>query len=95
MALVDIMLPGPDGFSLMEYFNYYHVPVIFLTAMGDVQDKVRGLKLGAEDYMVKPFEIIELLARVERVLRRYSDSDQAKCTGCGTCKEKCPVKIIK
>ena len=68
LALVDIMLPGPDGFSLMEYFNYYHVPVIFLTAMGDVQDKVRGLKLGAEDYMVKPFEIIELLARVERVL---------------------------
>ena len=46
LALVDIMLPGPDGFSLMEYFNYYHVPVIFLTAMGDVQDKVRGLKLG-------------------------------------------------
>ena len=62
LALVDIMLPGPDGFSLMEYFNYYHVPVIFLTAMGDVQDKVKGLKLGAEDYMVKPFEIIELLA---------------------------------
>lgn len=76
LALVDIMLPGPDGFSLMEYFNYYHVPVIFLTAMGDVQDKVRGLKLGAEDYMVKPFEIIELLARVERVLRRYNKVSQ-------------------
>ena len=64
LALVDIMLPGPDGFSLMEYFNYYQVPVIFLTAMGDVQDKVKGLKLGAEDYMVKPFEIIELLILV-------------------------------
>ena len=76
LALVDIMLPGPDGFSLMEYFNYYHVPVIFLTAMGDVQDKVKGLKLGAEDYMVKPFEIIELLARVERVLRRYNKVSQ-------------------
>lgn len=76
LALVDIMLPGSDGFSLMEYFNYYHVPVIFLTAMGDVQDKVRGLKLGAEDYMVKPFEIIELLARVERVLRRYNKVSQ-------------------
>ena len=82
LALVDIMLPGPDGFSLMEYFNYYHVPVIFLTAMGDVQDKVRGLKLGAEDYMVKPFEIIELLARVERVLRRYNtQSFQVKKAG--------------
>ena len=70
LALVDIMLPGPDGFSLMEYFNYYHVPVIFLTAMGDVQDKVRGLKLGAEDYMVKPFEMLELLVRIEKVLER-------------------------
>ena len=70
LALVDIMLPGPDGFSLMEYFNYYHVPVIFLTAMGDVQDKVRGLKLGAEDYMVKPFEMLELLVRMEKVLER-------------------------
>lgn len=76
LALVDIMLPGMDGFSLMEYFNYYQVPVIFLTAMGDVQDKVRGLRLGAEDYMVKPFEIIELLARVERVLRRYNKVTQ-------------------
>ncbi|MGN0390588.1 MAG: response regulator transcription factor [Wujia sp.] len=76
LALVDIMLPGPDGFSLMEYFNYYHVPVIFLTAMADVHDKVKGLKLGAEDYMVKPFEIIELLARVERVLRRYNKVEQ-------------------
>ncbi len=76
LALVDIMLPGPDGFSLMEYFNYYHVPVIFLTAMADVHDKVKGLKLGAEDYIVKPFEIIELLARVERVLRRYNKVEQ-------------------
>ena len=70
LALVDIMLPGPDGFSLMEYFNYYHVPVIFLTAMGDVQDKVRGLTLGAEDYIVKPFEVLELLVRIEKVLAR-------------------------
>ena len=67
LALVDIMLPGPDGFSLMEYFNYYHVPVIFLTAMGDVQDKVRGLKLGAEDYMVKPFELELLYNRIKEV----------------------------
>lgn len=76
LALVDIMLPGTDGFSLMDTFNYYHVPVVFLTAMADVHDKVKGLKLGAEDYIVKPFEIIELLARVERVLRRYNKVEQ-------------------
>ncbi|MGN0367934.1 MAG: response regulator transcription factor [Wujia sp.] len=76
LALVDIMLPGSDGFSLMEYFNYYQIPVIFLTAMADVHDKVKGLRLGAEDYIVKPFEIIELLARIERVLRRYNKVEQ-------------------
>ncbi len=75
VALLDIMLPDMDGFSLMDYFNYYEVPVVFLTARADVKDKVRGLKLGAEDYIVKPFEIIELLARVERVLRRYNKTD--------------------
>ena len=76
LALVDIMLPGSDGFSLMEYFYYYQIPVIFLTAMADVHDKVKGLRLGAEDYIVKPFEIIELLARIERVLRRYNKVEQ-------------------
>lgn len=76
LALLDIMLPEMDGFELIEHFNYYKVPVIYLTARADVKDKVKGLKLGAEDYMVKPFEVIELLARVERVLRRYHKTEQ-------------------
>lgn len=75
MALLDIMLPDMDGFQLMDYFIYHEIPVIFLTARADVKDKVRGLKLGAEDYIVKPFEIVELLARVERVLKRYHKTD--------------------
>ncbi len=76
LALLDIMLPEIDGFELISYFNYHQIPVIFLTAKADVKDKVKGLKLGAEDYIVKPFEIIELLARIERVLRRYHKTEQ-------------------
>lgn len=70
LALVDIMLPGKDGFALMEDFRKRKLPVIYLTAKGDVASKVRGLKLGAEDYMVKPFEVLELLVRIEKVLDR-------------------------
>ena len=76
LAVVDIMLPGKDGFALMEDFKKKELPVLYLTAKDDVASKVKGLKLGAEDYMVKPFEIIELLARVERVLRRYNKVSQ-------------------
>ena len=65
------MLPEINGYELMEYIRPLEIPVIFLTAKGDVKDRVKGLKLGAEDYIVKPFEIIELVARVETVLRRY------------------------
>ncbi|MEE0751776.1 response regulator transcription factor [Frisingicoccus sp.] len=71
LAILDIMLPGLNGYELLEYMRPMQIPVIFLTAKSDVADRVRGLKLGAEDYMVKPFEIVELLARVETVLRRY------------------------
>lgn len=70
LALVDIMLPGKDGFALMEDFKKKKIPVIYLTAKGDVTSKVKGLKLGAEDYMVKPFEVLELLVRIEKVLER-------------------------
>lgn len=70
LALVDIMLPGKDGFELMESFRKRKIPVIYLTAKGDVASKVKGLRLGAEDYMVKPFEILELLVRIEKVLER-------------------------
>ena len=71
LILLDIMLPGMDGFEIMENIRRYEVPVIFLTAKGDVDSRVKGLKSGAEDYIVKPFEPLELLARIEIVLRRY------------------------
>lgn len=71
LILLDLMLPEIDGYELLDYISYYQIPVIILTAKSDVRDKVKGLKAGAEDYITKPFEIIELLARVENVLRRY------------------------
>lgn len=72
LILLDIMLPKIDGYELMDYIRFYHIPVIFLTAKADVVDRVKGLKAGAEDYITKPFEIIELLARIETVLRRFN-----------------------
>ena len=71
LALVDIMLPGIDGFELAEYLHACDIPVIFLTARTDISDKVRGLRGGAEDYITKPFAIAELTARVATVLRRF------------------------
>ena len=70
LAVVDIMLPGKDGFALMEDFRAKNLPVIYLTAKDDVASKVKGLKLGAEDYIVKPFEMLELLVRIEKILER-------------------------
>ena len=70
LMLLDVMLPDMDGFAVIQHIRSDRLPVIFLTALQDVADKVRGLKLGAEDYIVKPFEAVELLARVEVVLRR-------------------------
>lgn len=71
LALLDIMLPGCDGFELLDYIRPLEIPVIFLTARAGVADRVQGLRVGADDYLVKPFELVELLARVESVLRRY------------------------
>ena len=76
LILLDIMLPGADGFEILEYVKPLDIPVIFLTAKGELSDKVNGLRLGAEDYIVKPFEIMELLARIEVVLRRYKKLDR-------------------
>lgn len=70
IVLLDVMLPGMNGFEVMEQIRNCGTPVIFLTAMQDVADKVKGLRLGAEDYIVKPFEALELLARIDVVLRR-------------------------
>ena len=76
LILLDIMLPKLNGYEVLEYAKSVEIPVIFLTAMGETQQKVKGLKLGAEDYIAKPFEIAELLARVETVLRRYKKTEQ-------------------
>lgn len=75
LVLLDIMLPGIDGYELMEYAKRLNLPVIFLTALGSTENKVKGLKMGADDYLTKPFEIVELLARVEAVLRRYHKTE--------------------
>lgn len=71
LILLDVMIPGIDGFSLIEKIKKHNIPVIFVTAKESVLDRVKGLRLGADDYIIKPFETIELLARIEVVLRRY------------------------
>ena len=76
LILLDVMLPKLNGYEVLEYAKAIDIPVIFLTAMGETPQIVKGLKLGAEDYIVKPFEIVELLARVETVLRRYHKSEK-------------------
>lgn len=73
LLLLDIMLPGADGYELLEYSKSIGIPTIFITAKNAVNDRVKGLRMGAEDYIVKPFEIVELVARVEVVLRRYNN----------------------
>jgi DNA-binding response OmpR family regulator len=70
LILLDVMLPKLDGFAVFERKGDNPTPVIFLTAVGDVPSKVKGLRMGAEDYIVKPFEAVELLARIEVALRR-------------------------
>lgn len=75
LVLLDIMLPGINGYELLDYTKVLDMPVIFITAMGELDDRVKGLKAGADDYITKPFEIVELLARVETVLRRYHKAD--------------------
>ena len=75
LLLLDVMLPGINGYELMEYARALELPVIFLTALGSTENKVKGLKMGADDYLTKPFEIVELLARVEAVLRRYHKTE--------------------
>jgi len=72
LLLLDLMLPGLNGLELCQTLRAegYHVPVLMLTAMGSTEDKVKGLRLGADDYLTKPFDFEELLARIEALLRR-------------------------
>ena len=81
LILLDIMLPGANGYDIMEYIRPLKVPVIFITAKHEVKDRVKGLKLGAEDYLVKPFDVVELVARVEVVLRRYNKTESILSAG--------------
>ena len=70
LALLDIMMPELDGFELLPHLKEKNIPVIFVSAKADVMSRVIGLRLGAEDYLVKPFDILELLVRMEKVLER-------------------------
>ena len=79
MMILDLMLPGMDGYKVCtEIRKISDIPVIMLTAKGETFDKVLGLELGADDYMVKPFDSKELLARVKAVLRRYEQKPAKK-----------------
>jgi len=76
LALLDMMLPGVDGFTLLPKLRSYGIPVICLTAMGDAQHEVQGLRGGAEDYVAKPFDMLALLTRMEKVLQRSGKLNQ-------------------
>ena len=79
LMLLDVMLPDMDGFQVLERIR--EIPTIFLTAVGTTTDKVRGLGLGADDYIVKPFEMAELLARIQSVLRRTHKAEERYTLG--------------
>ncbi len=81
LVLLDVMLPGADGFEVMEYIRPLEIPVIFITARSAIDDRLKGLTSGAEDYMIKPFDPKELLARVNIVLRRYDKADKILTLG--------------
>lgn len=78
LVILDVMLPGISGFQVLaELRKNSTVPVLMLTAKGDEIDKVTGLRLGADDYLTKPFSINELMARMESLIRRYTTFNQA------------------
>lgn len=81
LALLDIMLPYVNGYELLEYLLPTGTPVIFISAKGQVNDRIKGLKMGADDYLVKPFQVGELVARVESVLRRAGKSRKKLTAG--------------
>ena len=82
LVILDLMLPGMDGYQICtEIRKKSDTPIIMLTARSDTFDKVLGLEMGADDYMVKPFEPNEMVARVKAVLSRYGKSDNSKESG--------------
>lgn len=93
LALLDIMLPEIDGFELLPYMKKHNIPVIYVSAKSDTRDRVRGLRLGAEDYMVKPFDILELLVRMEKVLDR-GNVQHSVITVCGVTINQAERKVL-
>lgn len=85
LILLDVMMPKISGFELLDMIDIKKTPVIMLTALDTVTDKVTGLKLGADDYITKPFESIELIARIEAVLRRYEKPEENIIESNGIC----------
>lgn len=82
LILLDIMIPKIDGYELLEYIKQvYEIPAIFITAKNLTEDKIKGLNMGADDYITKPFEIRELIARIEAVLRRYNKGNDIQKIG--------------
>ena len=84
LAIVDVMMPKVDGFALLSPLKQKSIPVIYLTARGALESKLKGLTGGAEDYMVKPFEMLELLVRIDMVLKRTGKSEEIISLGCIT-----------
>src|SRR4029453_2230280 len=82
VVLLDLNLPGEDGLSLTRWLRLNHdVPIIMITAAGEVVDRVVGLEVGADDYIAKPFDLRELLARIKSVLRRGDKSKATAASG--------------
>ena len=81
LILLDIMLPKLDGFGVLDELKGSGIPIIFLTARSGVDDRIKGLRLGADDYIVKPFDMLELQARIEAVLRRFNKVEKLFCLG--------------
>lgn len=81
LLILDVMLPEMDGFEVMENLKDRDISVIFLTAKNALKDRIKGLHLGAEDYIIKPFEMLELQARVDVVLRRVKKSEKTFSIG--------------
>jgi DNA-binding response OmpR family regulator len=86
LTILDLMLPGMDGYQVLRTLREegFRKPVLLLTARGEEADKVRGFRLGADDYVTKPFGVMELLARVEALLRRAGDTAAAPAAGAAT-----------
>ena len=82
LVVLDVMLPGKDGVTLLKMMKasaeFSHIPVIMATAKGSEYDKIQSLDLGADDYLVKPFGIMEMVSRVKAVLRRYKPAKESK-----------------